>query len=489
MHALSIATVLLSRLVSAASEYDFDTFLDNSGDVPSAFQAAQVACARTLPGRKTSGCTLKLTCGRDYALSRTVDICIPLRLVGCGTGGWGAGSTFTAPQSPQRMTALRTRPEGTCPFPLPQGIDKASGQLYLEHLGILATGAPPDVADEPSYGLLAETRVSMEDVWIRGFTIGLSISADVNREPPTNANAWRLRDVQIDHAEHAGLWVQGGDTNAGNAELVRVSSSCERAGKWNLRYAPAQCLADPGDPECAPDLACAGILARPFIGARFASCSGSSNKETATGFRYPGMVFRGAGANLIESPYVESWSNPLDAQPWVNSGGQVLAPQGGRWRGPGVVFAGARLSSLIVANDRDLANRTETRFGAAASSGTFFEAAPIGQASMTQPLRLKSEPARGAFRWDVANLNSAVAERIGGTAVVGWGRRIIDVGTELRGPNPSVVVSYGPGPPPALVSGWPAGSVWIRTTGTASVGGIHEWVLTAGGWRPVARVQ
>jgi hypothetical protein len=82
-----------------------------------------------------------------------------------------------------------------------------------------------------AHGIVFEGPARLEEVYVRGFPgDGIHISADHTRTPPTNANAWRITGGKaLDNGGH-GLFVEGGDANAGLALHFRAVNN----EKWGI---------------------------------------------------------------------------------------------------------------------------------------------------------------------------------------------------------------------------------------------------------------
>lgn len=79
------------------------------------------------------------------------------------------------------------------------------------------------VADPSAHGILIEASSHLAGVSVYGFQgDGIRIDADVHRTPPTNANQWRIDGGTASQNAGVGLFVRGGDSNAGVA--IRFSS-------------------------------------------------------------------------------------------------------------------------------------------------------------------------------------------------------------------------------------------------------------------------
>jgi hypothetical protein len=95
-----------------------------------------------------------------------------------------------------------------------------------------ANPRPGGSAPSPtSHGILMEATSHLAGVLISGFDgDGIHIDADVTRTPPTNANQWRIDGGAAIGNNGVGLFVRGGDANAGVA--VRFDSVGNKGGNY-----------------------------------------------------------------------------------------------------------------------------------------------------------------------------------------------------------------------------------------------------------------
>jgi hypothetical protein len=91
--------------------------------------------------------------------------------------------------------------------------------LFLRANSRSGGGAPNSAA----HGVLMEASSHLAGIFVYGFEgDGIHIEADTNRTPPTNANQWRIDGGSASTNSGVGLFVRGGDSNAGVA--LRFSS-------------------------------------------------------------------------------------------------------------------------------------------------------------------------------------------------------------------------------------------------------------------------
>jgi len=159
---------------------------------------------------------------RTYRFQQTVHIDRQIILDGEGGLGWFGATQllFDAGVSGIFVHHLNTWQNSP-------GANSRGTWSVIQNLVIRASGQNGSVAD----GITLLDRATIENVWVNNFSgIGVRIEADVNRTPPTNANTWRINNVLITECGSHGLWVNGGDTNAGVAIALDSSSN----GGWGV---------------------------------------------------------------------------------------------------------------------------------------------------------------------------------------------------------------------------------------------------------------
>jgi hypothetical protein len=163
---------------------------------------------------------------------------------------------------------------------------------------------------------------------------GMHISADHTRNPPTNANGWRITGGKaLDNGGH-GLFVEGGDANAGLALHLRSNTN----GKW-------------------------GIFDSSFLGNTYIQCPTSSNQLGA-------VHAESTAASCFFGCYVESGSGGKveikDPSVWI---GSHAAPTGAGT----ILDAGQMRGIWQVKNDLDPTNTVRMDFGSLNVPATFLQ--------------------------------------------------------------------------------------------------------------------
>jgi hypothetical protein len=397
---LFVAALLASHAVHAETYArhleDFYQAGDGADYAP-AIERAELVCAQAQPG---IGCTVELG-AKVYPLARTANICVPLRIV-----GQGAGSQLEASRlSVVRTTALRAwNALEACPVP---GIAGAHGHLRLEHVTLWS--APVSVLGQPAfYGLEATTRVSLEDVGIRGFVQGIRLVCDVASKHG-NCNESTFHDVDIGLSEHAGVYVRGGDSNAHLFSRVRADGNCRHASRWNADAIASMCAKYPSHPVCASThWQCGGYMDLSFLGNTYEASAAAAEFQPATteapAQYYAGYVFAGPGqATTGIGLYAEADTVPqyADSKCTIIGGANSFAGSAGQ-------LHGMATTGLSIVNGKDPANVVRVDLGEAVNVGGAAMAVGSDAVSRSWPWRLKVNPA-GQLFWDVANTRFLMA--------------------------------------------------------------------------------
>jgi len=197
-----------------------------------------------------ASCTIKVGHG-TYPLKSTVKLCRAVRIEGCGSGSAISHCSRFAPVA--GITAFKFAFDEECDEVMPGG---TGYEATLTNIGIVAPNQQLGSSSQNTSAILMEAPGTVDHVNIRGtFTHGVEISADATRSCPnggcgdgqwhSGANLWHLSDVNVFYTNAEGIYVHGGDTNAGLAERVSVVHFCR----------------NPADPTT-----CAGIKDDSFLG-------------------------------------------------------------------------------------------------------------------------------------------------------------------------------------------------------------------------------
>lgn len=245
----------------------------------------------------------------------------------------------------------------------------------------------------------------VRNVTLHDYVQGIRIVANAEAEPAAaraNANNWALELVQIQGAKHAGIWIDGPDTNVGFALKIGVTSSCKRASEW---------------PELG---ACADIHDGSFLGCTWVATATGYAKDEITGVVYPGIILGDSGnsRSVCVGCYIEGGYGGGLAAGTTNVVGGI-----GSWSGGGNRLEGNRISGLEAFGSDGLAS---LKLGSLTGGGAL-TITPLNDPG-SYPLRLKYVPASSSFVVDVANIGSAQVLRIGAkstTPTLGLGGLLI----------------------------------------------------------------
>jgi hypothetical protein len=224
---------------------------------------------------------------KTYELASSVDIDREIVLEGAGGPGWFSPSVLLFAAGVDGIVVHSPETSPANPDPLRRGAWSVIRNLSVQSQG--GAGAVPEV-----HGIVMKARAAVENVYVKGFSgNGIRIDADVNDVPPTNANNWRIDTVRIDGCGSHGLFVDGGDTNAGTATAVDSSSN----GGWGIYDS--------------------SFLGNTYVGAHTAANAMGSYKSDNPNAR-----------NLFVNCYAESGQSPAEiASPAMVIGGLLdLAP-------------------------------------------------------------------------------------------------------------------------------------------------------------------
>lgn len=358
----------------------------DDGDWALAIERAQLYCYNQFGG----GCTIELTCGYTYTIKTTIDGCTPMRLTGCAVNDTGSEIATNA----AGVTGIHLRYREQCP----DATIYAHGKWEIDHIRL--TGVVNGV--DYSAGIRADVPFHAHDMYIEKFTQGIRIVDSVDYTPPSNCNLWRMENVRIEMCEHAGMFLQGGDSNAGLANAVNTSQNCRNAAVWNEALKPSVCVSTPSDPTCAATYACAGVLDHSFLGNTYTAMHAATNRDITPNpdVYYPAFVFANTTSRSVcVGCYSESGQPPS----WVSVYSNVLggiAP----WVGDGSIIRGGNFNRIAVVNDSDANNSVTVKMGNSEGSGVIMHVDPAS--SSVYPLRLKLTTSTKLYSADLANLSA-----------------------------------------------------------------------------------
>lgn len=379
-----------------------DDYVPDGGDLADALDAIQALpeCG-PLPDdaiqRQSVGCRVRL--GRGvYPMTRTATLCRGLMIE--GVSGWGPNAATKIEVSGH--TAFRVGAPDLCEsvgYPPEVGGRRASGQYArLSDLAIVDTasvGAPVYSA-----AIHMEARAAVDRVFISGFTQGVRISADVLRTETsteafgagsnTNANLARLTDVTVYSSRHAGVFLDGGDANAGY--LLGVDSS-------------GNCLAAEAFSDLGP---CANVVDSSFLGNTHLA-SHSAVATSTSGQEYFLYLSDNVNSrNVWVGTYGESGHASSASRRDLVLGGI------GTWGGEGMIVQDDEISGFC-----SRVGDAEACMGARAGTGLI----AFQRDGENNALRLKPSTVSGVdvWLWDIANLGVGRAWMVVRNATAGLG--------------------------------------------------------------------
>lgn len=391
--------LLAAQLAPVPGIYHADRWIPDGGDLADAIHAIQLdeGCAGRGPQGKT-GC--KVVIPRGVYRTKTIHICRGLIIEGVGGRGWGAATVIeTDGETGIRVEGHHYCAEAGFGEPGPATGWSADGSWSrISDLALDDVAGPARDRIIYSAGVHLEARAAVRDVWIRGFTQGVRVSADVTRtetstvgwrrRPNTNANLVKLQDVFVSGARHAGLYFDGGDANAGYTLGIDASGACADG----TRYAAA---------GFGP---CASILDSSFLGNTHLATHTAVTLD-ADGYQHHQHLSEGpSGRNVWVGSYAEQGNGPSEA----TQGDVVLG---------GIATFGG--DTALIAQDRVINGFCSARgvdggracLGTTAGTGAVaFESNDPGWGAQ-HTLRLKAGVVQDqrVWRWDVANLDGAQA--------------------------------------------------------------------------------
>jgi len=350
---------------------------------PAAIDLSELATLTQASCKASGGpCELKLEAAA-YSITKPIDVCLPLRIVGKGVGFTNSGTTILT----RRTTAIRTWHRGYCPN---TALNGNSGSLVLENVTLINSnilGMGLTIPDEPPFfGIEQKTRVALTNVAIRGFVQGIRVQCGV---PASNCNGSTYTNVDIETSEHAGFYANGSDANAMVINRMRADGSCRAATKWNASLNASFCAKYPNHLACTNEwYKCAGIFDASFLGNTYTGTANAFENNHA------GMVVVGGNnCTTVIGSYLELDSQPgyIDARVNVIGGHSTFAGPGGQWHG-------AKTTGLTVEG-----NGATLRIGSESNTpNTLFQFS--NTATGPWPWRLKLNPTNGDIYMDTGNI-------------------------------------------------------------------------------------
>lgn len=246
---------------SNSADINLADLLSDVCDLSCALETVQRAQKPIGSDYSVGGSRLVIPAG-DYTISSPLVICRKLVIEGAGANNT---RIFTDGEMHGIWIPTRTEcvnqgyaPPGTNPL---TGAAPSGAGSTIAHLSISGTGRVWNATTNPETyyvaGIMMELRATIRDIAVRGFfTQGVRISADVTRAENTvsstvgwswgansNANLFVLDTVDVVGMRHTGVYMAGGDANAGRLENVNVTDACNDADQYP-DLGPCACVHD-----------------------------------------------------------------------------------------------------------------------------------------------------------------------------------------------------------------------------------------------------
>ena len=159
---------------------------------------------------------------RTYRFQQSIQLTRQVILDGEGGPGWFGSTRLLFDDG---VAGIIVHHANT--FPESAKVDSRGSWSIIRNLVIEAVGQTIKAAN----GITLLDRATVEHVYVTNFSgIGICIDADGGHTPPSNANTWRINDVYVEGCGSHGLFVNGGDANAGVAVALNASSN----GGWGV---------------------------------------------------------------------------------------------------------------------------------------------------------------------------------------------------------------------------------------------------------------
>ena len=321
-------------------------------------------------------------------LETPVRICRQMHISGASGGNGGATFLFV----PKGGSGFHFSYFDEC---VEAGVGEGASGSLVENLNLYEATGTLTTSIASSAFWVEDTFVEIRNVQTYGFVQSIRISADHLRTPRTNANGWKVSNVSLVNPEHAGLFVDGGDANAGLASSVNLVGGCVRGSTWKNSLGP-----------------CASLVSSEQIGSTYLAIQASRSYDTTTGENFGNYFYDGDGQKSI---CVGCYSEADNVLPVLAPNVMAIGMHGLGFTG-GFRQAGPVMSGLQITNQISATNKVTTNLGDKANyAGTGIEFKPAG-GLMTQVLSLNADPANKRWRLDVGHLGSGVALGIGGTS-------------------------------------------------------------------------
>lgn len=281
-----------------------------------------------------SGCRIELGC-KEYSFTDTLRLCKSIVLTGCG-------ERVTSLRFPTGKTGIELG-YGTC---TESSLGEGSPGSILEGFRVLSTGAGREAkptSESPSDFVMIDVKtgtVTLRNIRTEGGRHGIRIDAAVTRTGLNQsiANHWRMDQVTSMNTQHAPIFIDGADSNAGTGTSVSASNGCRYASTYK-----ALAFANPG--AFSPQLQqCAGIYDSSFLGNTWVGSHVAGISDDIEVQSYPGYLSQGSNQHTT---FIGSYTER-------NSGCGIISTRSsslggiGCMSGTGLIFNDTYASNLTL---------------------------------------------------------------------------------------------------------------------------------------------
>lgn len=340
-------------------------------DITPALIGSIAACENETHASDREGCRVRIPAG-EHRITETIVICRATEFF--GDGGSGRENMTRVSVAPN-VTAFRIGSVEECAA---RGEGFAGGWSRLRSMTLVSEACENEPGGcVPHFGVNMHAQAHLEDIYIRGFTQGVRISADITRanlcdgtdaDCKTNANSWSMTRVRIEACDHAGVYAKGGDANAGLALLVNATGNCQNPAPYDELW---------GD--------CANLVDESFLGNTWIASHTSA--VNATVHTHPGYISRG---NTQRTLWLGAYSeNNQDRSQLSQNSMAIGGLSGWTYDSPGIRMDGRNwYGQFIVNSDVETPDETRLVFGTQNPPGTAWAFSSV-QFGHSKPLRLR----------------------------------------------------------------------------------------------------
>ena len=194
--------MLLTSLLLLATSYNFECPEGYECDITTELQQVIDSCEID---RVENNCHIKLSAGH-FRVTNPIELCGSQQIEGLSSD----------------HTFVKTSTTG---FHMPPWEQCANANRRVNQGPVKLSGLDisPSITNNDGEGIRSEHTIRIDDAIIHGYGVGIAIIANVSSNPKSNANIWAIDNTRIYNTAHAGLYIDGEDTNAGNSRGVYLT--------------------------------------------------------------------------------------------------------------------------------------------------------------------------------------------------------------------------------------------------------------------------